>query len=46
MNESKHKETLTLLKKNPQLSSFGEKKMPFKLFEFLERYMIGTLLIT
>ena len=45
MNASKHKKTLTLLKKC-QLSKFKEKKIPFKLFEFLERLMIGAFSIT
>ena len=45
MNASKHEEkTLTVLKKS-QHSNFKEKKMTFKLFEFLEQFMIGAFLI-
>ena len=40
MNASKHKKHWLCWKKS-QLSNFKKKKMPFKLFEFLERFMIG-----
>ena len=36
---------MTSLKKS-QLSNFKKKKMPFQLFESLERFMIGADLIT
>ena len=44
MNASKHKKNTDMLKKS-QLLNLNEKKMPFMLFEFLERFMIGIFLI-
>ena len=42
MNASKHKKTLTFLKK---ISTFEfQLKMQFKLSEFLEQFMAGTII--
>ena len=46
MNANKQKEKLTLLKKS-QRSNFKQKKqMPFKLSEFLERFMTDAFVVT
>ena len=45
MNASQHKKTLTFLK-NLNFRISKKKEMPFKLFEFLDIFMIGAFLIT
>ena len=45
MNASKHKKKQSSLKNSHFLNS-KEKNMPFKLFDFLERFMIGAFLIS
>ena len=45
MNASKHKKNTDIVEKISTFE-FQRKKKPFKLFEFLERLMIGAFLIT
>ena len=46
MNASKHKKNTDFVEKISTINIQRKNQMPFKLFEFLEQFMIGAFLIT